>query len=476
MPVRHAVLALYGAVGAQLAVLNAPGGPEDPAAEKVRRQAANIVGLTGSAGETGWYGELFRFFDAHRNEIGDSAEPVLPPEFEDAVDEIRDIGQNGIISDEDGLQPSWASRAIEAAFVLDAIRELTEPGAEPVLDLVLAATPSLPGFADGGTLGPSVGAQFANQIRAVDDAGGIETLAGLHAALSAPGSPLHAAIKTARMDARLRKVKDEYCAVVRTWVDWPDIGYDKLKAGINPVNWDNYFTGFFCSMMSDDVNDYGWTRIREAVSGECSRYKLRTPLRFWSEERGAGLFLNYDYDRDGRWPEADPLVLVDNGYIRITKLDPTDGDAGVRVATSKQLLISGMSATALAVMARTMGYASNATDMFRKLETYKGPLDAFLPSTVALTAPADTSTTWPVVIPELPADIRDEMCKDTNELLHEGLDMANDQFAEYVERWNDGIDVKDFNMLTNHMSTRLRKLTKDVFDKVTSNFRPKLAK
>lgn len=475
MPVRHSVLALYGAVSDALADLNGPG-LEEPGTGKVRRQARNIAGLTGSAGEIGWYGELFRFFDAHSTGVGDSAGPVLPPAFEDAVDEIRRIGDEGIVTDADGLQPSWASRAIEAAFVLDAVRRLENRDAAPVLDLVIAATPALPGFADGGTLGPSVGRAFADQLRAADDAGLIMSLNQLHNALDAPGSPLHAAIKTARMDARLRKVKDEYCAVVRTRVDWPDIHYDKILAGINPTNWDDYFTGFFCGMASPGLNDYGWTRIKEEVSGECGRYRLRTPLRFWSEKRGAGLFLNYDIERGDWWPEADPLVLVDNGYIWITKLDPNNGDHGVRVYTSKQLLISGLSATAFAVLARTMGYATNATDMFRKLQTYTDPLDAFMASAVGKTPPADNSATWPVVIPNLPADLRDEMCKDTNDLLHEGLDMANDQFAEYIGRWNDGIDVKDFNELTNAMSGRLRKLTKDVFTTATSNFRPKPGK
>ena len=123
--------------------------------------------------------------------------------------------------------------------------------------------------------------------------------------------------------------------------------------------------------------------------------------------------------------------------------------------------------------ALTMGWATNATDMFRKLESYTDPLTAFAPSTAGLTPPVDTSTTWPVVIPNLPADIRDEMCHDTNDLIDEGLDIANELFADYSYRWNDGIDADDFNALTNHMSYRLRQYTKDIFDTATSNFRPK---
>ncbi|OBF16146.1 hypothetical protein [Mycobacterium sp. ACS4331] len=471
MPVQHSVLALYGAVSDALFELNSPGGPDGAEPDQAREQARNITGFTGSTGEIGWYGELFRYFGDHPTESTGEPEPLIPPTLEDAVEEFEGIVEGGITSDEDGLAPSWASRAIEAAFVLDSVRRAIDPGGEfePVLDLVLAATPVLPGI-DGGVLGRAAGAEFAETIRAQN----ITTLRGLHKALK-KNSPLHPAIATATIDPRLRKVKDEYCAVVRTSVKWPDVTLAKLKRGINPVNWNKYFGGFFCDMTAEPSNIYGWTPIREEVSGECSRYRLRTPLKFWSALHGSGLFLNYDFDTGSGWPQADKMVLVDNGYIWITLLDPSDPDAGVRVRTSKELLISGMSATALAVMARTMGYATNATDMFRKLQVYKGALKDFTASVapVAPVPPKDTSTTWPVVVPQLPADIRDEMCRDTNRVLKDSLDDANLWFHQYMNRWHDGIDADDFDDLTNLMSALLRGRTKDAFTTATENFRPK---
>ncbi len=472
MPIRHSVLALYGAVSDALFELNSPGGPDGPEADQAREQARNITGFTGSTGEIGWYGELFRYFSDHPTEPTSEPEPLIPPSIDDAVSEFNGIVDGGITSDEDGLQPSWASRAIEAAFVLDNIRPLAYPERtfEPVLDLVLAATPTSPGI-DGGIVDRANGTAIADSLRAKT----ITTLAQLHDELTKQ-SLLHPAIATATIDPRVRKVKDEYCAVISTSVDWPDITLADLKRGINPINWDDYFKGFFCKMTPEPPNTYGWIPVQEEVSGECARYRLRTPLKFWSALRSSGLFLNYDFDAASGWPQADKMVLVDNGYIWITLLDPSDPDAGVRVRTSKELLISGMSATALAVMARTMGWATNASDMFRKLRYYKGPLEDFKASVGPLkpVPPKDTSTTWPVVIPALPPDIRDEMCADTNVVLKDAFDDANYWFTEYMKAWHsEGVDAKEFDALTNLMSGLLRGLTKDAFTKATENFRPK---
>ena len=104
-------------------------------------------------------------------------------------------------------------------------------------------------------------------------------------------------------------------------------------------------------------------------------------------KRGAGP-ANHDIERGDWWPEADPGARRQRLHLDHL-LDPNNGDHGVRVYTSKQLLISGLSATAFAVLARTMGYATNATDMFRKLQTYTDPLaDAFMASAVGKTPPA----------------------------------------------------------------------------------------
>jgi len=483
MPVRHSVLALYGAVGDAVTALNLSG-RTDAEADTLRHLAKEFTGLTGSAGEIGWLNELFRYFndrptvpeeipESNREQSSDKAEeqpdgPVKPPTLEQALDEFSRIAQ-GLLPEET-LEPSWAIRAIETAYIVD--RLLWPPGVprattDTPLGVVLGASPLDPTVAeDGGVVGYDQGEDLAAALRTTT----IETTAQFRVALRDVGAGvhLHTAITTADMDARLRKVKDEYCAVVRTSVELSHLEFAKLKKGVNPVNWPNYFGGFFCAMTPTPEDEFGWTPVRESVSGECGRYRLRTPLKFWSELHNGGLFLNYDLAY-GTWAEADEMVLVDNGFIWITPLQPR----GVQIRTSKELLISGMSATALAVMAKTMGWATNATDMFLRLNTYAGALVDFAPSTPGQIPPPDTSTTWPTVIPQLPADLRDEMCHDTNDLLNDGLDIANGLVADYSNRWKDGIDRNDVNCLVNHLSNDLNPYTKKVFDTVTGNFRPK---
>ena len=58
MPVRHSVLALYGEIGEQLTALNAPGGPDDAAADKARRVVGKSIPLL-LCGESGVGKELF---------------------------------------------------------------------------------------------------------------------------------------------------------------------------------------------------------------------------------------------------------------------------------------------------------------------------------------------------------------------------------------------------------------------------------
>lgn len=460
MAIRQSILAMYGAVSEGLDELG--GGFRSDSAETValRKMARELVGLTGSAGERGWYAELLRYFDTKR--LGSAR--VTAPE----MDEVR----ADLESDALTLHPTWASRAIAAASVLD---HLSEAGVrrfrgEPrFLPAVLAAAPSAgAGPDDIRRVGRQAAEEITDRLMGKGPAGGgdyWETLTSFAPTLS------HAAA-TPRMTARLRKVKREYCSVVTTTAEWPDVDYTRLRRVIEPSNWDDYYQLFFCEMTELGTNAEGWTRIHEAVSGDCSRYRLDTGLKFWKRERPGGLFINYDLDTDSG--NTDKLVLVDNGYIWITQLDPDRPDNGVRVRTSKQLLISGMSATAMTVLAESLGYATNATDMFRYALDYAGPpLNDFMPSQGAAPPVPDTSPTWPVLVPEFPADLRDEFCADTTRLIKGRLDDAYDFGADYAARWENGIDLDDFDHLNGRFAEMAKTAAKESFDAATENFRPK---
>jgi hypothetical protein len=456
MAIRQSVLALYGAVSDGLQALRQVPDSDFAEAARLRSMAFDMVGLTGSAGERGWYGELFRYLDDHRTRD----ERVTPPTLQEVQDDL---------TSGPALPPTWASQALEAAYVLDRISELrrSPPTETPRLlaAAIAAAPPSGQRFRENTRLGPDESVQLAAQL---NDAS-INTSRDLRNELTKFADVINSAAMV-DITARLRKVKREYCSVVTTSAEWRDIAYSKLAAVVDPLNWDDFYHEFFCDMKRLPTDSQGWTRIREEVSGDCLRYRLRTGLKFWKalQSNPNSLFINYDLDPDRT--NTDNLVLVDNGYIWITDL----GNDGVKVRTSKELLISGMSATAMTVFAATLGWATNVSDMFHKAAVFDRSNGVpFTPSKPGNDPPVkDTSTTWPVIVPRLPSDIRDEMCKDSTEILKDGLDTANDFASDFAQRWEDGIDHADVKHLTERLGDDVTKYANNIFTKATENFRP----
>jgi hypothetical protein len=465
MAIRQSVLGLFNAVSDGLTELvggsSSDSSSSSDSAYELRTAAEDIVGLSGSAGEIGWFGELLRYFDTQR--ITDA--PIRAPE----LDQIHeDLASDGAA---ETLHPTWASKAIAASYVLD---RLSDFGVGPArnaprfLTAALAASPATgEGFRGTGKVGQNDAATLADQLRSTNP----NSAVGFYDELKTMAGVLNPAVATLKLTSGLRKVKREYCCVVTTDVEWPPLDYNKLKKAIEPDNWDLFYHEFFCEMDDLGPNGVGWTKIHEAVSGDCSRYRLDTGLKFWRAERSGGLFLNYDMDLEST--DTDKMVLVDNGYIWIVPLDPAHPDQGVRVRTSKELLISGMSATAMSKMAESMGYATNSTDMFFAAVKYPGALQPFHPSVLAGAPTPDTSLTWPVIVPELPPDLRDEFCSDTTNLVKDRLDDAHELGCDFGARWDDGIDLDDFKYLNDKFAADVKKAVKDAFDTATENFRPK---
>jgi hypothetical protein len=470
MPTRQSVLALYGAASDGLVRLSSdPYGSYERAAEAdgIRQVAQELLGLTGSAGERGLYGELLRYCNRPEQRISD--EPVS---MASTLEDIRDDLLSG-----ESLAPSWAARAIDAAYVLDRTSDFLEgeEGETPrLLAPALSAAPAgTEAFNRSTRVENTLAEQISNDLRA-----NVRSRLDLRTAMVKYSGIISSAVAKQNITPVLRKVKGEYCAVVTTDANWDNIAFDKLNRAINPDNWDKYYDNFFCAMTPLADRESGWTRVREEVSGQCDRYRLRTALKFWSGLRGKGMFLNYDLDseRDG----TDRLVLVDNGYLWIEPLDPDYPGNGVRVRTSKQLLISGMSATAMTAMASTMGWATNATDMFHNAVHYEGSKGAMPLAAFEASAPdpadqpkPDLSMEWPVIVPRVPGDIRDEMCGDTTDLLKNRLDFAFEFTGDYAARWKDGIDLLDFQQLAQTAGDDVTDFSIKAFDKATENFRPK---
>jgi hypothetical protein len=469
MPIRQSILALYGAIAEGFDQLNDPQRSVSTEEADAIRAAAKIlvsgVGITGSVGERGWYRELLGYFDQH---LVEGAEPLTSLTVTDVLNELNQSTAP--------IAPSWEARAIEAALTLHTMAQYGIGPDVPanLLERVLTRAPMQP----ERTLGDDA-KDLADALRNALT----ERLFGAPGgAIAAIRQVLFAAGVTSAVApglyARLRKVKSEYCSVVSSDCEWPEISYAALLGAVNPQNWHLFYDEFFCDMIYDQLDPQGWAKIREVVSGDCARYRLRTALRFWSAGGDAnGFFINYDVDpkpanANAHPPPTDPLVIVDNGYIWVT---PLPAGAGVRVRTSKELLISGMSATAMANMAATLGWATNASDMFH--EAAKGALGdvAFAPSVPnpAQMPPVDTSTTWPVKVPAIPDDLRDEMARDTATVAKRGLDLANAWSTDFASKWEKGIDAPDTYELIGALADDIKNFADFAFDTSTENFRPR---
>ena len=161
----------------------------------------------------------------------------------------------------------------------------------------------------------------------------------------------------------LQEINGQYCSTVVTDTTDPDLSVNDIERIVDPINW-SICSKFFCTMKQNVPNrNLGrWSRVRETVGAECSEYGLTTDLIFYKvRQKDGGIYLNYDIDPE----RTDPgYVEVDNGYIWISPLTANKPELkGVRIRTSKQEHVNGLSPCATAALACLMGWADAGKDM-----------------------------------------------------------------------------------------------------------------
>ncbi len=162
----------------------------------------------------------------------------------------------------------------------------------------------------------------------------------------------------------LQQINGQYCSTVVTNSTAEDLSVTQIERVVEPMNWDKC-SKFFCRMIQNtpNRNPDKWSRVREEVGAECDEYRLITDLIFYKVRQSDGsIFLNYDIDPD----RSDPgYVEVDNGYLWITPENDTRDPSkmGVRIRTSKQEHVNGLSPCATAALACLMGWADAGKEM-----------------------------------------------------------------------------------------------------------------
>ena len=450
MPRLQDQLALYGAIDEAVVAAHEPA-----VSSTVERFLPGTTGF----GQRGWYLDVQRFL----GNLAPGERARFPDLTTARADLIRRAGSG------DGLPPAVTARVIFAEVILDRIARSggdAQPGAADALSEMLSVAPSPSTNGDSeapGTIGRQAGEVLALRIQEeVNDVNEFRAFMDSQSDVT-----ISAAVASYDPKAFLRKVRGEYCSVITTDATWSDITFAELLAVVDPQNWDEFYHEFFCEMLQQGETAQGWNAVLETVSGDCGQYSMTTPLRFWKRFGPDDLFLNYDLN-DDKAAFGDRLVLVDNGYVWITR----EG-AGVRVRTSKELLIRGLSSAATTALAGGLGWADNASGMFRHGAQHPPANPVALTNSMAKGAKkASQSVPFPIEPPVLPSDIRVEGVNDTVDEL-KGTIASLAQFGtELMSRWSNGIDEDDVAFL----GARLGKLVGDrsasFFDTASSNFRP----
>jgi len=165
--------------------------------------------------------------------------------------------------------------------------------------------------------------------------------------------------------AAIVKIDGIESVVVDTEASSDSVSLNELKAIVNPYNWHDNYSDFFCDMIAGQPPERrdGWRRVLEKV-GFC-KYggkTLSTMLKYFSTE--VGLYearLDYDLD-DPKGSEGDGLVTVDRGYINMWSLHRNPEQDGVKVRTRKVVHIDGILPYAQARLVCITGYASASNE------------------------------------------------------------------------------------------------------------------
>lgn len=418
MSILHSQLAIYGAIDEL--VIEARKGNRGEADQKLLTAAAQLLPNSTGFGQAGWYRQLEGFFN---RELLRTSEPVVFPALDAATDELIKVPPPGpirargrVTEPDQGTKFSQepTSRAT-AAFEDTTSDQETEPdqetasdqeaeGGNPEVSAGFEAQPLYdsaydPALARAGygafvltrlativqwdkldqfrddlvavigvavrafNLHGEVGDPFATAGVIVNAAAGVETRQGWVALLDANGINPRFGQDSRPCFGSLQQINGRYCSTVVTDSIDDDLSVADVERIVDPMNW-WYCSKFFCKMQQNTPkrNKEHWSRVRETIGAECQFYGLSTDLIFYKGRQADGsIYMNYDIDPQR---QDHPYVLVDNGYILVSPL-PEKGptEKGVRIRTSKQEHVQGLSPCATAALACLMGWADAGRDM-----------------------------------------------------------------------------------------------------------------
>jgi hypothetical protein len=252
---------------------------------------------------------------------------------------------------------------------------------------------------------------------------------------------------------KLMTMRGFVCLVITTEFERDDISLNDLKNVIDPRNWDKCLSTFFCEMEPKDARDDGWSRVLEHVSTTCwiPQTHMKTPLKYWkSDDQDAQQppTACVDYALDDKPlsdAKGDELIVVDEGFIRMTSTvnDATKG--GVQVRTKKVVGFRNSALTPWGVLACSMGYGDQGIDMLiGGVEQYNKDggqgWTSWLKSTAPTVPPAPDPKDAPAQpVPPIDTDPSRRAVELAVEMVNECIDDMSEKSAAIAAKWASGV-------------------------------------
>ncbi|MGA5464197.1 hypothetical protein [Mycobacterium sp. NPDC050041] len=370
------LLEVYGALDEAAA--------SDPAARAVVDQF-----LPGASANTGWYGELERFF--FKDDARDT--PDLGAACERIANDTRRAEnaptEEAGLDEQDRTRPLTApqkSRLLYGLSVAARVRQAAPASAlaatseddfeEAMVNGLAACGPKRISMADRTTAATENVSDYLSAMRL--ELTGPDQFYGLRRALATEGIPAGGRLAEVELvdpetvsiplcGAATRVVDGIRCVVVDTTMSDPIVTLANLKRVVNPFNWDKNYRDFFIRMdeYEPKFRDDNWRRVRERVGFRgFEDTHIVTGLKYFATEAPGEARIDYDLDDPTPAPGCDGKVLVDKGYInmRADNDGRDENHPGVRVRTRKVVHIQGLSPYAQKRLVCLTGYGTASNE------------------------------------------------------------------------------------------------------------------
>lgn len=493
--IRGYSLALFGQIDQEAIDADKDPGPmNDAVLTTIENFLPNSTGL----GQRGWFLELERFLGSSRVRGPRSGEPFRFPSYEEAIvalGGIRPMEARSAFSFEpldDDRHPALA-RAAYAVLVIEKIRRVKNsfstqpiPRDNQLLQILPGILDPWPVEKEGRILTAEDKAEaFTMRFDEIVDR---ESFMRVGSEVISP----EFAERSKPCFGTLEDSGGEYCSTLYTDSKDPSLTVDDIKKVIHPLNWDLCCPTFFNGMTEQTpgrLTADGWLRIIESISAEPDEYKLRTALVFSFDEReddegnGKGIIINYKLDTNRTGEELSAgIVEIDNGYLWVTPTHEGPGGKGVRIRTSKEERVNGLSPTATAALGCLLGWADNGKEMLA------GAASKAMDGTLPL-PPGRTLKGWPnkaamagavdkgppMIPPKVPATLPinfADTVDDTRNLAKSLVAKVTGNIGSAVSLWMDGLIRSDVEDITRDIGSDLRAWALEVYDTAERNVKP----